>query len=1706
MAATTTFQNVGAASTSTSFPVSGLTPGTGYDFDVVASNSAGSATSNILTVTTGNYTLPSAPTNVTVSSVTSTSAVLSWAASTTGSSPITYQAQYQVQGQTSWTPVGSPSASVSATISGLQPGTPCNFSVLAINPAGSVISSIAQATTLSLSVPPSLPTGLQVLSASTTSLTIGWNASATGSQPITYQLQYRVSGQGAAWANVGPASSALSGTASGLTPGQTYDFQVIASGPGGTVASTTFTASTPAITVPPSVPGGFAVVGITSTSATLSWSASSGTTPILYQPQYRPSGTTAWSDFGQPISALSVTITSLVSGRTYDFQVVARNGVGSTPSATQTAATLSQVVRPSAPGAPVAWIITPTSVSLSWSASASGTMPIAYQPQFRVAGTATWQSYGMPSAMTAATVTGLTPGTDYEFQVLAANSAGSVASNTLTILAPTTGAAVSPSASFRPNSVLTAEELDAEFDSKLDKSGGAVGPITIAQAGAGAPLTSALAITRSNGGSSDSDMVSGSYTAIYRDGPTAAYSALAMAVTIPGDGTGYGPAGSFAGLHGAVSVSAARSGADGNSRHTALRGRADRSTPSGGVPAGAQLGEIHGALVSAADHTGLPSSQSGRMTGAHATVTANGLDDAGIRYGLKIIYGEDIALGSGGEPADFSSILCLAPSTPTAFAHSVVSIGGKYSTSVLDFRTASSSTAKITSSTPSSPVTTLSVDNALPFAGAGVNGAATNASNPKNVTINGNAYRVTAVTVTPGLTSGVLTFASAVTVADATYGNTIVPEAHTVWLADGGDIALNTAGTSRVAADPSAGGALVLTAASGAPVILKGSAAQLPTGPSQQRPSAPALGHLRGNSDLGTYEVYVPSAGAWASLVTTSSTGGIAPTPATSLIAGTPAGGAVALSWTAPATGSPPLNYQVQYRVTGTNGWTNWGGTTQTTSTTVTGLTPGTRYDFQVVTSNGAGSSTSAITSVNIPAATPSAPTGLTVGSATSTTLTANWTASSSGTTPISYQVNYRATGQSAWISAGQPTANTTLTISGLSPATQYDVQVVAQNTAGSTASSTVSATTAASAGSAPSAPTGVSATSPTSSSIVVAWTLSTSGSPTYVVQYRVTGQSTWITFGQPTTSSSETVVGLTAATSYDFQVVATNNAGSTASSTVTGVTTANPVASTGSVAGSQTSGASYPVVQGPTSGAATVSTILPISGVTITDPAAAAAAGSCTLVMTCSFGTLSSTVGSAQVAGSNTKSITYTNALGPCQTAAADLVYTAPASPTSDNIVVKFTDQTGSSHQISISVSVTAASSGGGSPGGTIPTDATGERAKRSQDMLNGFGVNTHIDNAGYQGAGLALIENCINYLGGIKLLRDCPTGPNIGTYWSQVAQACNVQFIAYIPNAAAADFDTLFNCTGAVPGQYLVAFEGCQEADSGQMFGYAETLQDAVNYQPTIWDGGQQYGIPVIQLSIGQGWDTNPTQGNYPTVGNLAAYATYGNLHFYPAASPAATLSGMMNLAKMPTPGKPVAITEFGWHQINGSGYNDVSQATAAAYTVQTIFDAFNAGCPYYIYYELIDDNALESSIYGLFTDAGVPRPVATAIKNLFALLGDSSSNANSFSPGLLNYTLSNMPAVSNNLGGGHTLLQKSSDGSFWLCIWNEQQLNNTSTGADITVAPVTVGLSFPVAPTSITVYDPLVGQSAVQSASGTTSVNISLPAHPILVKIVK
>lgn len=168
-------------------------------------------------------------------------------------------------------------------------------------------------------------------------------------------------------------------------------------------------------------------------------------------------------------------------------------------------------------------------------------------------------------------------------------------------------------------------------------------------------------------------------------------------------------------------------------------------------------------------------------------------------------------------------------------------------------------------------------------------------------------------------------------------------------------------------------------------------------------------------------------------------------------VTGTAGDGEVVLAWSAPADdgGTPITDHQTRHSTDGGANWTTWSATgSATVGTTITSLTNGTEYVFQVRTVNIVGESDPSSTSSAVtPRTTPSAPT-ITAITAGNGELTVAFTAGSDGGAAITNHA-YELDGSGTWTVLSPEDATSPITITGLTNSTTYTVRIRAINTAG---------------------------------------------------------------------------------------------------------------------------------------------------------------------------------------------------------------------------------------------------------------------------------------------------------------------------------------------------------------------------------------------------------------------------------------------------------------------------------------------------------------------------------------------------------------------------------------------------------------------------------------------------------------------------------
>ena len=244
--------------------------------------------------------------------------------------------------------------------------------------------------------------------------------------PITdYDVSYRVASPPGSWVDVPHTGTATSRNVTGLTPGVPYNFRVraVTPLPGGYVRT---------VNTIPLAPTGLAA-SIAATEVTITWTAGpDGGSPITGY-QYRIDGGSWTTIAGSDATTTSVTLTGLVQGQTYTFELRAVNAIGGGVPSSQQQATPATV-----PDAPTGLAATNENAqsTLPWTEPDNGGSPITSYEYQQDGGA--WTSIpGSGAGTTSYTVTGLTNEQTYAFAVRAVNAVGESAASASASATPT---------------------------------------------------------------------------------------------------------------------------------------------------------------------------------------------------------------------------------------------------------------------------------------------------------------------------------------------------------------------------------------------------------------------------------------------------------------------------------------------------------------------------------------------------------------------------------------------------------------------------------------------------------------------------------------------------------------------------------------------------------------------------------------------------------------------------------------------------------------------------------------------------------------------------------------------------------------------------------------------------------------------------------------------------------------------------------------------------------------------------------------------------------------------------------------------------------------------------------------------------------------------------------------------------------------------
>jgi hypothetical protein len=373
---------------------------------------------------------------VTVGNITPTSATISWNTDQPLASQVEYGTTPAYGSLSAFS--ASPVRSHSINLSALSPATTYNVAALSTDSAGHVTTSPnVSFTTGGVQAPGdtqasdgaaghSTISRVAATDITTNSATITWSTD----QPLTSQVEYGATPSYGSLSGFGssPATS-HSVKLTALTPGVTYNYAALSANSAGQVAASQNFTFTTASTSGMPVIGSVVVSGVTTDSATITWTTDQ---PSASQVEYGI--TTAYgslSSYGSSLAAShSVTVYGLKRGTIYDFAAMSANAEGKVGKSANftftTAAGPPQVTQVAISR------ITSTSVTIAWTTDQPATSQVKYGTRsilrslLRRSQNYESLSDNNASLVTSHSVTlnGLTPGTNYVYEVISANAAG----------------------------------------------------------------------------------------------------------------------------------------------------------------------------------------------------------------------------------------------------------------------------------------------------------------------------------------------------------------------------------------------------------------------------------------------------------------------------------------------------------------------------------------------------------------------------------------------------------------------------------------------------------------------------------------------------------------------------------------------------------------------------------------------------------------------------------------------------------------------------------------------------------------------------------------------------------------------------------------------------------------------------------------------------------------------------------------------------------------------------------------------------------------------------------------------------------------------------------------------------------------------------------------------------------------------------------
>ncbi len=395
-------------------------------FRVVASNSAGNATSNaaVLTVTIPTV-APAISTQPANASVT-VGQTATFTAAASGTPAPTFQWSRSNDGGKTWTAISGATAATYTTAAMVIGDNNAQFRVVASNSAGNATSNAAVLTVTVPTVAPAIST--QPANASVTvGQTATFTAAASGTPAPTFQWS-RSNDAGKTWTAISGATAATYTTAAMVIGDNNAQFRVVASNSAGNATSNAAVLTVTVPTVAPAISTQPANASVTVGQTATFTAAASGTPAPTFQWSRSNDDGGTWTAIAGATAATYITPATVIGDHNARFRVVASNSAGSATSNVAVLTATIPTVAPAISTQPANASVT-VGQTATFTAAASGTPAPTFQWSRSNDAGKTWTAISGATAATYITAATVIGDHNARFRVVASNRAGSVVSD-----------------------------------------------------------------------------------------------------------------------------------------------------------------------------------------------------------------------------------------------------------------------------------------------------------------------------------------------------------------------------------------------------------------------------------------------------------------------------------------------------------------------------------------------------------------------------------------------------------------------------------------------------------------------------------------------------------------------------------------------------------------------------------------------------------------------------------------------------------------------------------------------------------------------------------------------------------------------------------------------------------------------------------------------------------------------------------------------------------------------------------------------------------------------------------------------------------------------------------------------------------------------------------------------------------------------------